>query len=298
MNENRQNKFFKYPHFKVSGMWGSHTIWTVSLDEARTNLLLPEDKRVSLVPPPPPSSSEGPQQERVLDPISFTVPIAYPIFGRDFYTPSWFNTADSVLQCLAIYPNHAVMAVRPRWVEGSRLEVWPEDDSWVISPIQHPSSCENKKRSPVLIQSPLQQSDKPNPPPGIEPLLTITVDPSPPDAEITASCPAPPLTLSPSRTYPLRKAILYPIAGPVLLVLLLVDVLGIQTLLMIPIWVLIAVCVAWALKSAGIVKVSVVRTAAEEEDAEEEVEGERVDGRGGRINLDQLADIEGGLSRR
>jgi hypothetical protein len=104
----------------------------------------------------------------------------------DGVNPPWFWHADAVLLYWWIQRDSAVVPVRVRWTANYAVELWPDSQEWV--------------------------SGTAPPPKDLRPLLTIeNLYHEDPDA-FWAFAPKAPVSSSPSRTYPIRVALLTVIA--------------------------------------------------------------------------------------
>lgn len=105
---------------------------------------------------------------------------------QDGINPPWFWHADATLLYWWIQRDNAVIPVRVRWTADYAVELWPDSQEWVSGASQ--------------------------PPKDLQPLLTIESLHAEDDEKIWAFAPKAPTSSSPSRTYPIRVALLTIIA--------------------------------------------------------------------------------------
>lgn len=134
--------------------------------------------------------------------LHFTEPIS--VLARtgdqDGINPPWFWPADSTLLFWWIHRDSAVIPIRLRWTASYAVELWPDSQGWLFGASQ--------------------------PPKGLQALLTIeSLHADDPD-EFWAFAPKAPSSSSPSRTYPIRVALLTIIAPTGLLFYSIFSVLG------------------------------------------------------------------------
>lgn len=105
---------------------------------------------------------------------------------QDGINPPWFWPADATLLYWWIHRDNAVMPVRVRWTANYAVELWPDSKEWVSGASQ--------------------------PPKDLQPLLTIESLYAEDAEKFWAFAPKAPISSSPSRTYPIRVALLTIIA--------------------------------------------------------------------------------------
>jgi hypothetical protein len=108
---------------------------------------------------------------------------------QDGINPPWFWRADSTLLFWWIHRDNAVIPLRVKWTADYAIELWPDSQEWL------PGS------------SGLQP-----PPKDLQPLLTIENLYAEDSELFWAFAPKAPISASPSRTYPIRVALLSVIA--------------------------------------------------------------------------------------
>jgi hypothetical protein len=122
---------------------------------------------------------------------------------QDGINPPWFWRADSTLLFWWIHRDNAVIPLRVRWTANYAVELWPDSQEWL------PGS------------SGLQP-----PPKDLQPLLTIENLHAEDPELFRAFAPKAPISSSPSRTYPIRVALLSIIAPTGLLFFSIFSALG------------------------------------------------------------------------
>jgi hypothetical protein len=134
---------------------------------------------------------------------------------QDGVNPPWFWRADATLLYWWIQRDNAAMPIRVRWTANYAVELWPDSQEWLSSSSQ--------------------------PPTDLQPLLTIENLHSDDPEKFWAFAPKAPISSSPSRTYPIRVALLSIIAPTGLLFYSIFSALG--SLLSVHIFWLIVVVV-------------------------------------------------------
>jgi hypothetical protein len=119
---------------------------------------------------------------------------------QDGVNPPWFWHADAILLYWWIQRDNAVIPVRVRWTANYAVELWPDSQEWV--------------------------SGAPQPPEALQPLLTIENLYNEDPGKFRAFAPKVPVSSSPSRTYPIRVALLTIIAPTGLLFYSIFSALG------------------------------------------------------------------------
>ena len=105
---------------------------------------------------------------------------------QDGINPPWFWRADATLLFWWIHRDNAVIPVRVKWTANYAVELWPDSQQWLYGSSQ--------------------------PPKGLEPLITIENLHNEDPERFWAFAPKSPISSSPSRTYPIRVALLSIIA--------------------------------------------------------------------------------------
>lgn len=119
---------------------------------------------------------------------------------RDGINPPWFWRADATLLYWWMHRDNAVLPLRVKWTATYAIELWPDSQQWLSGSSQ--------------------------PPKELKPLLTIESLYDEDPERFWAFAPKAPLSTSPSRTYPIRVALLTIIAPTGLLVYSIFSALG------------------------------------------------------------------------
>lgn len=142
-------------------------------------------------------SLEVPEQAlHITEPISVVARTG----DQDGINPPWFWPADATLLYWWVQRDDAVIPIRLRWTANYAVELWPDSQEWLSSTSK--------------------------PPKNLEPLLTIENIHNEDPERFRAFAPKAPISTSPSRTYPIRVAILTIIAPTGLLFYSIFSALG------------------------------------------------------------------------
>jgi hypothetical protein len=119
---------------------------------------------------------------------------------QDGINPPWFWPADATLLYWWIHRDDAIIPIRLRWTANYAVELWPDSQEWLSSGSR--------------------------PPKDLQPLLTIENTHNEDPDRFWAFAPKSPISTSPSRTYPIRVALLTIIAPTGLLFYSIFSALG------------------------------------------------------------------------